>query len=370
MAATDPIAEHAALVVDHLNEDHADSLLLVGRMIGGREDATAAAAVGIDRLGLDLELDGETVRILFANEVADLGQVRAESVALVQLARERAGGSDLTALERQTEAMARMATFITRVVRTKQLTPAMLEITFGGGDLESFEPRGPDQFVYLLAPPVGRDTLTVDADFTWEGFEEMPLEERPVGANYTVRRWRPDVQELDIWFVLHGGDEGHEREGDGGHAAAWAARARPGDPAGLWGPRIAYEPPDGTDWYLLVADETGLPAVAAILESLPSDATGHAFVEVVDASGHQELRDLAGFEVTWLHRDGAPAGTTTALLDAVRTMPWPNRTHYAWGGAESRTVTAIRNHLRNERGLERDAVSMVGYWRCETREHP
>ena len=51
-------------------------------------------------------------------------------------------------------------------------------------------------------------------------------------------------------------------------------RARPGDPVALWGPRTAYAPPAGTDWYLLVADETGLPAVAAILESLPEGTVG------------------------------------------------------------------------------------------------
>jgi NADPH-dependent ferric siderophore reductase len=64
-----------------------------------------------------------------------------------------------------------------------------------------------------------------------------------------------------------------------------------------------------------------------------------------------------------LQRDGAAPGTTTALLDAVSAMRWPRGTVYAWGGAESHTVTAVRTHLRTERGLERDAVSMVGYWR-------
>ena len=38
-------------------------------------------------------------------------------------------------------------------------------------------------------------------------------------------------------------------------------------PVALWGPRTGFEPAAETDWYLLVADETGLPAVAAILAS-------------------------------------------------------------------------------------------------------
>ena len=58
-----------------------------------------------------------------------------------------------------------------------------------------------------------------------------------------------------------------------------------------------------------------------------------------------------------------PAGTTTMLVDAVRAMPWPAGVAYAWGGAESRCITAVRKHVRTERGLSRDAVSMTGYWR-------
>ena len=45
--------------------------------------------------------------------------------------------------------------------------------------------------------------------------------------------------------------------------------------------------------------------------------------EVADEHEHQELPARDGVEVTWLHRDGAAAGTTTLLADAVRAMPWP-----------------------------------------------
>ena len=51
------------------------------------------------------------------------------------------------------------------------------------------------------------------------------------------------------------------------------------------------------------------------------------------------------------------------VLDAVRALPWPGGSPYVWGGAESRTLTQIRKHLRNEVGLAREQVSLVGYWR-------
>ena len=41
---------------------------------------------------------------------------------------------------------------------------------------------------------------------------------------------------------------------------------------------------------------------------------------------------------------------------------------YVWGGAESRAMTAVRRHVRHERGLAREQVSLVAYWRH--RDHP
>jgi NADPH-dependent ferric siderophore reductase len=245
--------------------------------------------------------------------------------------------------------LAALRTHVTQVVRTAQVTPHVRRITFGGGDLTTYEPLGPDQFLYLLLPPPGRAELTIDAGFTWESFWTIPDEDKPVGAYYTVRHHRPEQAEIDIDAVLHD---------DVGPASAWAAAARPGDPAALWGPREAFAPPADVDWYLLVADETGLPATAAILDWLPAGATVRAFVEVPDAS---EEQDLPG--VTWLHRGDRPAGTTTQLVDAVRSLDRPGGRPYAWGGGESRAVTAVRRYLRDEVGLARAQVSMTGYWR-------
>ncbi|MDQ7993714.1 MAG: siderophore-interacting protein, partial [Propionicimonas sp.] len=151
--------------------------------------------------------------------------------------------------------------------------------------------------------------------------------------------------------------------GDSGPASAWAMRAAPGDPVALWGPRTAYEPPAGTEHLVLVADETALPAVAVILEQLPDGVTAQVVAEVGAEGERQQLPELDQAAVTWLHRDGAEAGTTTSLLDTVRALPpFPGAT-YVWGGGESRAMTAVRRHVRDERGLERDAVSLVAYWR-------
>lgn len=352
--------ELSALLVDHFNTEHPDSLLFVSRVLGGRPDAISATAADIDVAGIDLLVDDgteiDTVRVDFVEPASELEGVSIAALQLVLAARAKSGEEGLTSAERVAAVMSQVRTFVTSVVRTEQITPHVRQITFGGGDLATFTPISPDQFLYVLAPPRGRDELTIDQSFTWEQFREMPDAERPIGAYYTVRRWRPDVHEIDMLFVLHG---------DAGEGSAWAERAQPGDPVALWGPRTGFEPPADTDRYLLVGDETGLPAIAAILESLPGGTPVRVIAEVSDESEQQPLPTSESVDVTWIHRGDTPAGTTTALVDAVKSLEWPSGKAYAWGGAESRIVTAIRRYVRDEVGLAHEAVSMTGYWRLD-----
>src|SRR5690606_35241220 len=88
-------------------------------------------------------------------------------------------------------------TFVAEVVAVQQNAPRMKRITVGGDDLARFVPKGPDQFLYLLLPPPGREELTVGTDFNWTAYREMPEEERPVGAYYTVRHHRPERNEIE-----------------------------------------------------------------------------------------------------------------------------------------------------------------------------
>ena len=361
-AADDPVAAELAAtapaILAGLDADFEDSVLLIGRVLGDRPRATAARIVAVDPAGADVVVtddEGDHAhRLAFGSVLTSGDQLTAELFAFVVEARERSGEEGMTSAELVMQEMTSIRTFLTTVSAVEDLTPHLRKITFRGGDLATFSPVGPDTFLYVLAPPPGRAELTIDRSFTWAAHAAMPDEDKPVGAYYTLRHWRPEAQELDILCVLHD---------DAGPASAWAAGARPGDPVALWGPRTAYAPPPGTDWYLLVGDETGLPAVGAILESLPEGTTARVFAEVADVAERHQLAESPSYEVTWLHRDGAPAGTTTLLADAVRAMRWPGGTPYVWGGGESRTMTQVRRYVRHEIGLPSPAVSLVAYWR-------
>ena len=362
MNEPDPVVELMAVmgveVLARINADYEDSLLLIGRILGDRRDATGMAITAMDRHGLDATLtvpEGtRPARIEFAEPVEDAGRITRALFELVERARTLSGEEGMTAAEQQIAAMSSIRTFVTSVVAVTDVHPHLRQVTFGGGDLVTFEPLGPDTFLYLLLPPPGRTELGVDGTFSWEEHAKAAPEDQQVGAYYTLRRWRPEISELDILMVLHG---------DAGHASAWASVVEPGMRVALWGPRTSWEPPEGTTHYLLVADETGLPATAVILEQLPAGVTAHVLAEVESTDVRQELPDVPGATVEWFPRDGAEPGTSTVLPDAVRALPDLPATTYVWGGAESRIMTAIRKHVRVERGFPRESVSLVAYWR-------
>lgn len=94
-ARPDPVVVGGAGAIDHLNQDHADSLLLMARKLGGYPDATVARCARVDRYGIDLLLEtprGSTgTRVGFAAPVDEPAGLRAASVELVR--RAEAAGS-------------------------------------------------------------------------------------------------------------------------------------------------------------------------------------------------------------------------------------------------------------------------------------
>jgi NADPH-dependent ferric siderophore reductase len=119
------------------------------------------------------------------------------------------------------------------------------------------------------------------------------------------------------------------------------------------------------DWHLLAGDETALPAIARVLESLPPLSRGVALIEVADGAEEQDLAVPEGFELRWLHRNGAAPGTTTLLADAVRSVPVPADagTVFVWAGCEFAAFKTIRAYVRKELKLAKEQHLVTSYWR-------
>ncbi len=91
-ARSDPLADLATGIMEHMNHDHADALITYARVYAG-EAAEEARMVGVDRLGFKLRLvAGErrwSVRIAFPREVSTADDTRRVLIEMLQHARLR-----------------------------------------------------------------------------------------------------------------------------------------------------------------------------------------------------------------------------------------------------------------------------------------
>lgn len=92
VAEADPLAGEAAVgILDHMNADHAGSLVLMAQVLGGRADTTEATMTAVDRYGFDVVVGGPAgraaLRLGFDEPVASAAAVRPAMVRLVERAR-------------------------------------------------------------------------------------------------------------------------------------------------------------------------------------------------------------------------------------------------------------------------------------------
>lgn len=228
------------------------------------------------------------------------------------------------------------------VRQVQQLTPHMLRITLGGDELQGFASLGFDDHVKLIFA----DPVTGELPSTTEG-------PRPPMRDYTPRRFDAVAHTLDIDFALH----------DAGPATQWAEQAAPGQTIGVGGPRGSMVIPMAFDGYLLVGDDTALPAIARRLAELPAGASVVVLAEVDSPDDELVFDSAANVQLTWVHRRGAAPGTTTLLLDAIKTLALPAGDFHAWVACETGAAKALRAHLINERDARPQWTKAAGYWR-------
>lgn len=295
-------------------------------------------------------------------------------------------------------------TFAVRVARLQRLSPSFLRVTFTGPDLDVFASNGLDQRIKVLFPIPGRGLADCPTGPDWYGeWRSLPAGRQPPIRTYTVRTVRTDPAEVDVDFVLHGVT---------GPASAWAETADLRDEIVLVGPNALFEgPTGGVEWHppadatclLIAGDETAVPAICAIVESLPEGRRAIALMEVPTAADVLDVAAPAGVRVTWLPRvaeaGSSPRGLllTRAVMAAMTELsesdlaaapdpdldpdlddvdietgilweippeePRSASGAYAWLAGEAGVVKGLRRHLLQEIGLPRSSVAFMGYWR-------
>ena len=302
------------------------------------------------------------------------------------------------------EAVLPMVLAEVEVVRVERLSPSFVRVVLGGDALADVGVDGPlyDQRFKLVVPAAnGALTSVEDADESWLAtWGARPVEERGHMRTYTIRALQRDAAgtRVVVDIVVH-------EDGASGPGADWALAARPGSRAVVLMPRrghdfggTEWDPPAGSE-LLLVGDETAVPAICSVLEGLPDDARGAAYLEVPHVRDVQDVRHPVGVEVTWLVRGDRPHGRAVqeAVLahlgagavavdepvevdpDLWETPTWSSSGEpidepvavvghdlaglYAWIAGESALVTGLRRHLVRELGMDRRQVAFMGYWR-------
>jgi NADPH-dependent ferric siderophore reductase len=102
---------------------------------------------------------------------------------------------------------------------------------------------------------------------------------------------------LVLDFALHGE----------GPAASWAAQAAVGQTLTVAGPRGSFVVPNDFDWYVLIGDETALPAIARRLEELPAGCRAIVRLALADAADRALLPPTAAtLDLGWVDTAEAP----------------------------------------------------------------
>lgn len=210
-----------------------------------------------------------------------------------------------------------------------------------------------DAYVKVVLPPRG---VTLPWPYDVEYIRQTrPAQDWPVMRTYTVRWF--DGQRLAMDFVVHGDD---------GVAGPWARDIEPGGVGSLVqvrGPGGAYLPDPDADHHLFVGDSSALPAIAVALERLPAGASATVVAEVLDGRDEIELGGQADVEVRWVHAGCSPLGPGEELVDVVAGLSLPDGDVQAFVHGEAGWVRTLRSHLRFERGIARERLSVSGYWR-------
>jgi NADPH-dependent ferric siderophore reductase len=235
------------------------------------------------------------------------------------------------------------------VLRVTDLSPSLRRITLGGSDLVGFVSASPDDHVKLFFFPAG--TPPTKPPMGPQG--PLWTAGKPPMRDYTPRRFDAQALELDVEFVMHGE----------GPAALWAQSATPGTPLLIGGPRGSTIVPPRADGYLMVVDESGLPAAARWLESLPAAVPATVLVEVDGAANEIPLATQAALAIRWVHRDGQAAGRAPLLLETLQKMTRPPGDFFAWVACESGQSRAIRHFLEEHWQLDSESLKTAGYWK-------
>ena len=210
------------------------------------------------------------------------------------------------------------------------LTPRMRRLGFTAPDLHDFVSASHDDHIKLFFPAANGETAMRD---------------------FTPRRFDKALGTLIIDFALH----------EAGPATSWATSAQIGDTLQIGGPRGSIVVPDDFDWYLLVGDETALPAIGRRVEELRAGVPVTTFA-LGEAGESHDFPTKAIWTPHWIARNGA-SDDAALLRKALANYTLPPGEGFVWIAAEASVARSVRSHVVEDLGHPRHWTKAAGYWK-------
>ncbi|WP_336646621.1 siderophore-interacting protein [Microbacterium sp. USHLN186] len=222
------------------------------------------------------------------------------------------------------------------------LAPNYVRVRLIGDQLSGFTSLGADDHMRLFFADAPTDSV--------EELRAAPSRE------YTPLAWGESW--LDVEFAVHGGE---------GVGARWAASAPLGSFVGVGGPRGSAVLTGAPGSWLLVGDETAIPAIRRFAAMIPSGDPARIAIEV--ASEVDQVTLDAPVAVEWLHRGDAPAGSSLiACLDSLGETDAVGPDPFVFIAAEQSIVKPGRA-LLTRWGVDVSKAVVKGYWKRDETEY-
>jgi NADPH-dependent ferric siderophore reductase len=234
------------------------------------------------------------------------------------------------------------------VVSREELSPRMLRLVLGGEALHGLPPADPAASVRLVVPWAG-DLFEVP---TWTGNEFLLSDgRRPALRTFTPVAFDADANHLTLDIVRH----------RGGAISEWAESVTIGAAAAISGPGRGEAIDPDAHRYILLGDETAIPAIRQMIDAIPATVQIDVHIETVVREARLELPPHPGLSVTWHDADPA-APPCSQIRAAIARLDFDASTR-VWAAGEAAAVQAIRKYLFTERAVPRHHASIRGYWK-------
>ena len=241
-----------------------------------------------------------------------------------------------------------------QLVQVKSITdisPSIRSITFTGDKLADYPKDCEGGLLKIFISPdlTSKPTLPT---LSKEGRRWPENEPRSIIRTYTVRAIRPELTEIDIEFAMH--------DGAAGPAYLFARDAKPGNWLGITNPGGPDPLLPIRKHYFMAGDSSSIPAIAALLEKMPSDAHGKVVLRLDSQDDVRELKKPAGVDVVWICGD---ISKTSELINTFKSWNIPTSDVAFWLGGEDQIIRDLRRFVRRDKGFHRENIYAIPYWR-------